>query len=131
MTTTHFQEEKTRLVLDRDMLKALTDAVAEQAENLEINMSYAYQAFNDKADYEQIATLRDLRRLYQLLERRLLASSRTCRPKLTLSLPVSYVYLLHQQILFSFGNHWLQLAINEIDQTIKSYRLSNLLQLRK
>ncbi|MDJ1480259.1 hypothetical protein QNI16_07170 [Cytophagaceae bacterium YF14B1] len=125
-----FQEDTIKLTLEPVMLQALTEAISEKAQDIESRVDYNYRAFSTKFGYTEIATLRDLKRLHQVLSKKLENSIFQKKPKVTISLQVSYVYLLHEQIVFSFDNPFLQSVIDQLDHSIKSYRLADQMQLR-
>ena len=124
-------EHKIKFSFTQDVLYALSLAVKDRADTLEVDLSYHYNAFSAKASYADIAQLRDLQRLYYLLDRKVESAFRAGRLRISFRLEISYVFLLHRQIVYSFNNHNLQLAIDQIDQQIKSYRFADQLQLRK
>ncbi|MDJ1504091.1 hypothetical protein [Xanthocytophaga agilis] len=125
-----FQEDKLKLTLEHDVLLALTDAIKEVADNLDINIEYRYEYYATKSSYTEIAMLRDLHWLHHQFIRKLETSYLNNRRKVSISLPISYIYLLHKQVIHNFNNHYLQQAIDQIDKLIKSYKFSDRLDLR-
>ncbi|MDJ1472860.1 hypothetical protein [Xanthocytophaga flava] len=127
---TIFQEDTIKLSLELVQLQALAETTGEKANDIESKMDYNYQTFSVKYTYNDIATLRDLKRLHQVLSKKLENAFLKRQAKVTISLQVSYIYLLHQQIVFSFNNPFLQSVIDQLDHSIKSYRLADQMQLR-
>ncbi|MDJ1502742.1 hypothetical protein [Xanthocytophaga agilis] len=127
---TTFREDKLKLSFEQDSLYALAEAVKLRAETLEKVIDHQYEQYTYRVRLGDFLILRDLMKVQELLDKKFAYMLFRDQKQVRLSLPISFVFLLHTQLNQATIDSFLQFAIDQPDKVIKSHPRQDRLHLR-